>query len=227
MSELVSVSISDKVATITLNNGKANAISHEVIEQLNTALDQAEEAGAVVVLTGRMGIFSGGYDLKVMQKSMSDAMALVEKGSTLSRRLLAFPTPILLACSGHAVAKGAFLLMSADYRIGVDGDFKIGLNEIAIGMNIHHAGLEIARGRLAPVYFNRCALLAEMVTPKDAVTAGFLDKVVSEEEFLPTVNYVAQAMTKLDMKAHHTTKLRARAELLKRLDECIEKDKVL
>lgn len=133
MTEVVEIHIEDSVATITIQNGKVNAISHQVIDELNAALDKAQEAKSVVVLTGKPGMLSGGYDLKVMKESMSSAMQLVEKGSRLSRRLLAFPYPVLVACPGHAVAKGAFLLLSADYRIGVDGDFKIGLNEVAIG----------------------------------------------------------------------------------------------
>jgi enoyl-CoA hydratase len=225
MSQLVTCQIENQIATITIQNGKVNAISHQVLDELNQALDQAEQAQSVVVLTGQAGMFSGGYDLKIMKQSMSSAMALVEKGTTLTRRMLAFPYPVLAACSGHAVAKGAFLLLAADYRIGVDGAFKIGLNEVAIGMTMHHGGVELARGRLAPVFFNRSVILAEMVSPKEAVTAGFLDKVVSEAEFVPTVQAIAQAMTKLDMQAHHQTKLKARAALLQVLDESIEKDR--
>jgi enoyl-CoA hydratase len=225
VTDVVAINIENKVATITIQNGKVNAISHQVIDELNKALDKAQEAEAVVVITGKPGMLSGGYDLNVMRKSMSSAMQLVEKGSTLSRRLLSFPYPVLVACPGHAVAKGAFLLLSADYRIGVEGDFKIGLNEVAIGMSMHDAGVELARGRLAPVFFNRSVILAEMVSPQDAITMGFLDKVVDESQFLPTVNFIAQAMTKLDMKAHYNTKLKARADLLKRLDAAIEKDR--
>jgi enoyl-CoA hydratase len=225
MSELVTCQIENHVATITIQNGKVNAISHQVVDALNQAFDQAEKAEAVVVLTGQPGMLSGGYDLKVMRDSMTAAMALVEKGTTLTRRMLSFPYPVLVACNGHAVAKGAFLLLAADYRVGVDGAFKIGLNEVAIGMTMHYGGVELARGRLAPVFFNRSVILAEMVSPQEAVTAGFLDKVVSEAEFAPTVQAIAQAMTKLDMKAHHQTKLKARAELLQVLDQCIEKDR--
>lgn len=225
MTDVVAINIENKIATITIQNGKVNAISHEVIDELNKALDKAQEAESVVVITGKAGMLSGGYDLNVMRESMSSAMQLVEKGSTLSRRLLSFPYPVLVACPGHAVAKGAFLLLSADYRIGVEGDFKIGLNEVAIGMSMHDAGVELARGRLAPVFFNRSVILAEMVSPQDAITMGFLDKVVDESQFLPTVNFIAQAMTKLDMKAHYNTKLKARADLLKKLDAAIEKDR--
>jgi enoyl-CoA hydratase len=216
--------IENQVATLTLNNGKVNAISHQVVDEFNQALDLAEQQKAVVVITGQAGMLSGGYDLNVMRESMSAAMQLVEKGSRLSRRLLAFPFPVLVACSGHAVAKGAFLLLSADYRIGVEGKFKIGLNEVAIGMTMHYAGVEIARGRLSPVFFNRAVILAEMLSPQEAVTAGFLDKVVSEQEFVPMTAAIAQAMTKLDMKSHYQTKLKARAELLAILDESIIKD---
>jgi enoyl-CoA hydratase len=225
MNQLVTCQIENQIATITMQNGKVNAISHQVIDELNQAFSQAEQAQAVVVLTGQAGMFSGGYDLKVMRDSTSAAMALVEKGSTLTRRMLSFPYPVLAACSGHAVAKGAFLLLAADYRIGVDGVFKIGLNEVAIGMTMHYGGVELARGRLAPVFFNRSVILAEMVSPQEAVIAGFLDKVVNEADFAPAVQAIAQAMTKLDMKAHHQTKLKARAGLLQVLDECIEKDR--
>jgi enoyl-CoA hydratase len=183
MSELVTCQIENLVATITIQNCKVNAISHQVIDQLNLALDQAEQAQAIVVLTGQAGIFSAGYDLNVMNQSMAAAKALSEKGSILAIRMLSFPYPLIAACSGHAVAKGAFLLLAADYRIGVDGAFKIGLNEVAIGMPMHFGGVELARGRLAPVFFNRSVILSEMVSPQEAVTAGFLDKVVCEAEF--------------------------------------------
>jgi enoyl-CoA hydratase len=224
MTKLVTVYVDHHVATITLNNGKVNAISHQVIDEINQALDLAEQQEAVVVITGQAGMLSAGYDLNVMRESMSAAMQLVEKGSRLSRRLLSFPYPVLVACSGHAVAKGAFLLLSADFRIGVEGKFKIGLNEVAIGMTMHHAGVELARGRLSPVFFNRAVILAEMMSPQEAVTAGFLDKVVSEEEFIPMTSAIAQAMTKLDMKSHYQTKLKARAELLTILDQSIIRD---
>jgi enoyl-CoA hydratase len=224
MTQVVDYKNHQQVSTITLQNGKVNAISHQVIDELNQALDQAEKDKAVVVITGQPGMLSAGYDLKVMNESMGLAMQLVEKGSRLTRRMLAFPYPVIIACSGHAVAKGAFLLLAADYRIGVQGKFKIGLNEVAIGMTMHNAGIELARGRLAPVFFNRSVLLAEMVSPDDAVTAGFLDKVVDESVFTQTVSGIAQMMTKLDMKAHHQTKLKARAELLNILDQAIEQD---
>jgi enoyl-CoA hydratase len=222
--EFVNILIEEGIANITLQNGKVNAISHQVIEELNSALDQAEEAKAVVVLTGQAGILSGGYDLKTMQKSMADAMLLVTEGSKLTRRMLAFPTPIITACGGHAVAKGAFLLLCSDYRIGVNGAFKIGLNEVAIGMVMHHAGIEMARGRMPINYFNRSVINAEMFGPEQAVNAGFLDLVVEPEQLLETAKKVATQFKTLNIRAHHGTKLKLRKDLLDAMDIAIELD---
>lgn len=224
MNNLVSYQLADGVATLTLQNGKVNAFSHQLIDELNAGLDQAEQQQAVVVITGQPGMFSGGYDLAVMQKSPQDAMQLVEKGSQLARRMLAFPLPIIAACTGHAIAKGAFTLLSADYRIGVEGPFKIGLNEVQIGMTMHHFGIELARGRLAEPYFSRSVINAEIYSATDAVAAGFLDVVVPEAAFASTVQAAAKAMQGLNAKAHRQTKVKARQQWLTALDAAIKAD---
>ena len=210
MNEFVSYQSEEKYAIITINNGKANAISHEVIAGLNESLDAAEKENKVVILTGKSGIFSAGFDLKVMTASPESAKELVTKGSKLSLRMLSFPQPIIVACSGHAIAKGAFLLLSADYRIGVEGDFKIGLNEVMIGMTMHNAGIAIAKARLSEVYLNRSVNNAEIYNSKQAVEAGFLDRIVPEEALLLTAIKIAEMSSKLNKKAHTATKLKVR-----------------
>lgn len=222
--ELVHYQSAEKYAIITIENGKANALSSEVIHQLNNQLDKAEADQKIVILTGTNGMFSGGFDLKVMLQSPQSALDLVTQGSKLSHRLLSFPRPVIVACSGHAIAKGAFLLLSADYRIGVEGDFKIGLNEVLIGMTMHNAGIEIAKGRLTPTYLNRSVNNGEIYNPKDAVTAGFLDKIVPPEHLLPTAIKVAEMFTQLNPKAHKETKLKVRKLHLEALKQAIEND---
>ena len=224
MNEFVTYQSEENYALITIKNGKANAISHEVIEGLNAGLDKAATENKVVVLTGQNGIFSGGFDLKVMTKSPEAAKELVTKGSKLSLRMLSFPQPIIIACSGHAIAKGAFLLLSADYRIGVEGDFKIGLNEVMIGMTMHNAGIAIAKSRLSEVYVNRSVNNSEIYNPKDAVKAGFLDLIVPVDHLLPTAQKVASMFAKLNKKAHAATKLKVRKEHLEDLENAIELD---
>lgn len=226
MNPVVQLHLDDGIATITLSNGKVNAISPQVVVELNAALDQAEAAQAVVILTGQTGILSGGYDLKVMMSSRENAIALVTSGSQLTRRMLAHPQPIITACPGHAVAKGAFLLLASDYRLGVEGPFSIGLNEVQIGMTMHHAGIAMARDRLLPAYFQRSVVLAEMFNPQSAVAAGFLDAVVAPEALMPTALAMAQHAKKLNKAAHRNTKLKVRKGLLDALDAAIAVDKV-
>ena len=224
MSDLVSYEFSAGIARLTLNNGKVNAISPAVIEAFNAALDKAEQDRAVVLITGQPGMLSGGYDLKVMTSGPEAAIKLVAAGSTLARRMLSHPYPVIVACTGHAVAKGAFILLSADYRIGVEGPFKLGLNEVAIGMTMHHVGIELARARLTNSHFNRSVINAEMFSPAQAVEAGFLDRVVDPEALETEAMAMAEQLTKLNMQAHKATKLKTRKALLDTLDWAIAED---
>lgn len=224
MNEVVQYKSEENYALITIANGKANAISHEVITGLNAALDKALEEDKVVVITGQPGIFSAGFDLKVMTKSADSAKELVTKGSQLSLRMLSFAKPIIIACSGHAIAKGGFLLLSADYRIGVEGDFKIGLNEVMIGMTMHHAGIAIARAKLAHTHLDRSVNNSEIYNPKEAIKAGFFDVIVPENQLSTTAEKVAVMFSKLNKKAHAATKIKVRAPHLIALEKAIAQD---
>lgn len=226
MSDLVAYHLEDGVAILTLNNGKVNAFSHALIEAFNAALDRSEADKAIVIVTGQSGILSGGYDLKVMMAGPQQAKDLVAAGSTLARRMLAHPQPIIVACPGHAVAKGAFVLLSADYRIGAEGAFSIGLNEVQIGMTMHNVGILLAQDRLTKPAFQRSVVCAEMFNPQGALAAGFLDQVVPTEQLMTSALEVAQRFKKLNPAAHAATKLKVRRALLEALDAGIEADKI-
>lgn len=214
----------DNVQIIQWDDSKANAVSHQLLEELNAALDQAERDKKAVVLVGRPGRFSAGFDLNVMGQG-GDAMArLVVGGGKLSIRMLSFPMPLVVACSGHALAMGGLLLLSADYRIGVAGEFKIGLNEVAIGLTMPWFGVELARGRLHPTHFNRAVNNAEMYLPDSSIAAGFLDQVVAGENLVADSVAVAENLMKLNLDAHQGTKLRVREGLLEALKGAIATD---
>ncbi len=144
--------------------------------------------------------------------------------STSAARLLAFPTPVLVACPGHAVAMGAFLVLSGDYRIGAGGPYKLTANEVAIGMTMPRAAVEICRQRLTPACFNRAVVLAEVFPPVNAVAAGFLDRVVPAAELAEAAAGTAAELAKLDLDAHAATKLRARRLAATALLEAIDAD---
>lgn len=148
----------------------------------------------------------------------------MRSGAQLAVRLLGFPTPVIIACNGHCLAMGALLLLSTDFRIGVAGDFKIGLNEVAIGIPLPHFGVEISRARLAPTHFGRSVMNAEIYTPQCSVEVGFLDVIVPQEQLMETAMKSAQTLAKLDMIAHYTTKLRVRENALNAINTAIKKD---
>jgi enoyl-CoA hydratase len=224
MESLVSYQLESSVATLTMDDGKVNALSPRMVSELNRALDQALADRAVVVLTGRRGVFSAGFDLPVLRAGGDDAVALLVAGFELAERLLAFPAPVVIACSGHAIAMGAFLVLSADYRIGTSGAFKVTANEVAIGMTMPRAAIEICRQRLAPAHLVRALALAEPYTPDDAVAAGFLDRVVPGAELAATARAIAGMLTALDRKAHTESKQRLRGPTLEALRRAIEAD---
>jgi enoyl-CoA hydratase len=176
------------------------------------------------VLTGRSGIFSAGFDLKALRSGGADAVQMLKGGFELAERLLSFPTPVLVACPGHAIAMGSFLVLSADYRIGVSGDFRITANEVAIGLTMPRAAIEICRQRLAPAQFNRAVVLAEVFSPEEAVSAGFLDQVVEPAQLSAAAAAAAQQLATLDLDAHLSTKQRVRSALLRELRVAIEED---
>jgi enoyl-CoA hydratase len=220
----VSYQLDDSVATITMNDGKVNALSLNMLTELNEALDRAERDKAVVVLTGREGLFSAGFDLPVLRAGGADAAKMLRGGFDLAERVLSFPRPVAIACSGHAIAMAVFLLLTGDYRVGATGPYKITANEVAIGMTLPRAAIELCRQRLSPAAFNRATVLAEVFSPDDAVAAGFLDRAVEPSQLGQAVRDVAVQMATLDMDAHAATKRRVREKTLKALHEAIESD---
>jgi enoyl-CoA hydratase len=119
---------------------------------------------------------------------------------------------------------GVFLLLSGDYRIGARGPYKLTANEVAIGMTMPRAAVEICRQRLTPACFNRAVLLAEVFAPEDAVAAGFLDRLVSAGELADAAAGAAAELARLDLDAHAATKLRARRLAMSALREAIDAD---
>ena len=220
----ISYELKAGIAHIKMDDGKVNALSHRTFADLNRAFDQAEHDRAIVVLTGRSGVFSAGFELPVLRGGGEPARTLLISGFTLAERLLSFPMPIVVACSGHALAMGVFLVLAGDYRIGADGAFKIGANEVAIGMTVPYFAIEICRQRLTPAHFNRATILAEIFSPTDAVAAGFLDRVVPASELDLAADTLALQLAKLDLPSLTATKVRARAQTLKVIRAAIEAD---
>ncbi|MBX6749365.1 MAG: crotonase/enoyl-CoA hydratase family protein [Micromonosporaceae bacterium] len=209
MDPLVSYDLADGVATLTMDDGKVNAMSPAMVAAVNAALDRAEADGAIVVLAGRPGVFCAGFDLKTLAAQDDAADRLALDGFALVSRLVAFPTPVVAACSGHAIALGALLLAACDYRLGAVGDYKLAMNETAIGIPLPVPAIELLRQRLHPSVLHRAVNLAETFSPADAVAAGWLDRVVDADDLLTAAREHARGLTSLNLAAYRLTKQRA------------------
>jgi enoyl-CoA hydratase len=200
--------------------------THEVLDQLHRALDQARADPAearAVLLVGRPGRFSAGFDLATMTASPDAMRGLVGDGARFVARLLLEPLPVVAACTGHALAAGALVLLAADHRIGMAGDWRIGLNEVAIGMALPVWAIELARYRMPAGQFDRI-LLGEIGGPEEACAAGFLDRVVAPDDLLTEATATATRLAALRTGAVAGTKERARTELARRMLEGLDDD---
>jgi enoyl-CoA hydratase len=149
MTQVVRYDSDGAVSTIAMDDGKANVLSLYMLRELNAALDLAEAERTVVLLTGRAGMFSGGFDLAVFKRSGEEQIDMLLGGARTALRLLSFPAPVVIACSGHAIAMGAFLALSADVRIGISaGPFQICVKEVEIGLTLPRFAIEVCRQRL-------------------------------------------------------------------------------
>jgi len=219
----------DGVLIIHLDDGKANALSFDIIESIGTALDEAEgdaEIGAVV-LHGRPGRFSGGFDLGVMMgDDLSAIIGLVADGGALVHRLYGSPVPVVAACTGHAIAAGALVLLGCDVRVGADVEAKVGLNEVAIKMVLPEWAFTISRERLSKRHAQRALANARLTTPRDAIDVGFVDEVVPADEVLDrAVTHAAELAATLDPSAYSRTVRALRGSALDLMAEQIASDR--
>ena len=213
------------VATLRFDDGKANALSPVAIDGLSTGLDRAEKEAEAVLLSGRQGRFSAGFDLSTMKAGPDAARSMVSAGAELLLRLYESPLPVVTACSGHALAMGAVLLLGSDFRIGAAGDFKIGLNEVSIRMTLPVFAVEIARDRLSKRHFQRSVILAEIYTPEEAVNAGYLDRIVPAESLAEEAMAEAARLAALPRRAFSETKQRVRGASVERIRRFLAEEK--
>jgi len=216
------------VALITLDDGKANALSKSMIADVRAAITRAEADASCVaaVIAGREGRFSAGFDLSVVQGGDSAAVTdLVADGGDLVRHIYGATKPVVAACTGHALAAGALMLLGADIRVGSDGPFKVGLNEVAIGMTLPEWAYTIARERLSKRHLQRSLTNARLTDPAAAVDVGFLDLVVPPDQVVATAIAEATALSALDQKAYARMMREFRGEALVAMADQIAADR--
>lgn len=181
-STAVTYTLEGDVAVIRVDDGKANALSHELIDAIRAGLDRATAEAKAVALIGREGKFCAGFDLTVMRGGVDAARGMLKAGAELGQAFYLSPIPVVMGCTGHALAMGAILLFCADVRIGAEGPYKIGMNEVAIGMPVPRFAVTLAADRLSKRHLGPATLLARVYDPASAIDAGYLDQTVPLEE---------------------------------------------
>jgi len=224
MSQNLSYALVADVAVLAMDDGKANALSHEMIDALGKALDRAESEAGAVALLGRPGRFSAGFDLATMKAGPEAVRGLVTAGAELLLRFYELPLPTVVGAGGHALAAGALLLCAADTRIVAQGDFKIGLNEVAIGMTLPIFGVELARDRLSKRHFGAAVIQARLYDGAGAVDAGFADRAVPAEAVNAGTLEAAGVLAQLPRDAYAGSKRQARAAVARQIRDTLAED---
>lgn len=220
----VSYTLDGKVAVLRIDDGKANAVSAELMDELLEALERAENEARAVLMTGRQGRFSAGFDLTVMMASPDSARDLVKTGAQFLMSLYLHPLPVVVACTGHALAAGALMLLSADVRIAAEGAFKIGLNEVAIGMRLPVFAIELARERLSRRHFVAATTLGRVYSPAEAADVGFVDRVVAAERCVEEALATARKLAELPSGALAETKHLSRQSMVDFVLDTLDED---
>ena len=221
---MLNYELDGKVAIVTMDDGKANALSVAMIDGLLDALARAENEAGAMVLAGRADKFCAGFDLRVMMSGPENAKALLKRGSDLLMKLYGAQLPLVIACTGHALAGGALVVLTGDVRIGGTGDFKIGLNEVQIGLPVPVLAMELARDRLSKRALTHATLLAHFYNPSEAVAVGYLDEVVAPTEVLARAKSEAARLAGLSRAAFVATKKRLRGKTIDFVNASLEAD---
>ena len=224
MAEPVTYRLEGTTAVVQMDDGKANALSVPMIDGVIAALTRAEGEAKAIVLAGRPERFCAGFDLRVMMSGPDAAKQLLRQGSELLLRLYGTPLPLVIACTGHALAGGALVVLTGDTRIGASGAYRIGLNEVSIGMPVPVLAMELARDRLLASELPRATLLAQVYDPEQAVRAGYLDEIVPATDTLTRALAEAERLGAFGRSPYAATKTRLRGATIAHIRASLEDD---
>lgn len=197
----------DEISVITLDDGKANVFSEEMTQAINDCLDKVPTDSGSLIITGRPGMFSAGFDLKVIASGdVPKIKKMSLSGFKLLSRIFSFPRPVVAACSGHGIALGTFLLCCCDYRIGIKGEFLLGANEMKTNMVIPTPILELIKFRISPSHKYRSILGAEMYQLDKAIDAGLMDQVEEAETLMDAATEKAKDLATMGHPSYTLTK---------------------
>ena len=223
MEKLATLESKEDVSIITIDDGKANVFSKNMIDAFNECLDNVPTDKGSLIITGREGMFSAGFDLKVISSGDIEKIRdMTLNGFKLLARIFSFPRPVLAACSGHGIALGTFLLCCCDYRIGIKGEYMVGANEMRTNMVIPTPILELIKFRVTQSYKYRAVLGGEMFALEDATKTGIIDEITESNNLMNTAMEKAKDLSTMGNPSYSLTKELFIAEPLKKINDAID-----
>jgi enoyl-CoA hydratase/carnithine racemase len=203
------------VRELQLQRPPANAFSPELIVQLKQAVESVVPDGArALVLSGAAGRFSAGFDVPLLLTLDRPAIASVwREFYTLLRALALSPIPVAAAITGHATAGGSVLPLFCDCRIAAQGDWKLGLNEVQVGLALPPVIFAGLRRLVGPHQAERLAVGGVLISPEEASRIGLVDEVVSLDQVVSRAIEWSRSLLALPVDAMAATRRRARADL--------------
>ena len=221
---IATLSQENDISIIKLDDGKANAFSYDMLSQVNELLAKVPRDSGALVITGREGLFSGGFDLKTLATGdMEKITKMVQLGYRLLLELFSFDRPIVAAVSGHSIALGLFVTCSADYRIAIDGQYVCQANEVRNNMDIPTQIMEILKARVNKNYFYPAVYHSDAYSMRDSIAVGFIDEVVSEDKFMERVMNKALELSSLPHPFYVNTKHFAQGDVIQKIADAIAK----
>jgi enoyl-CoA hydratase len=205
---------------LTLDRPPANAINGELLEALDAAVAAAEVDHGVraVVLTGAGRFFSGGFDLKAPAQMGDEVARMAVQFKAAPRRLLACRKPTVAMVNGHCIAGGFVVALACDHRLAADGDYTIGLNEVAIGAAYPVVAMEILRHRLTTALATELMLGARLYPGTEGVRLGMADRLVPAADLEAEALSLAAELGAHPAEVYADTKSRLVADALARID---------
>ena len=221
--EFASLTREGDISIVTMHDGKANAFSSKMSEDFNGCLSEVPKDSGALIVTNHSDIFSGGFDLKTIRSGDAEAARKMSyAGLTLVADLFSFPRPVIIACNGHAVALGAFILLTADYRIGADADFRVWANEVGNDMTVPVSILEITKIRIEQSHWYRAILHSRAYTIQEAIAPGYIDEIVPQDRLMDAALAKAEELAKLNHPYYAVTKNRAQEDVMKKIRASLE-----
>jgi enoyl-CoA hydratase len=139
-------------------------------------------------------------------------------------KLYSVSLPLVIACTGHALAGGALVLLTGDQRVGTEGAYRIGLNEVSIGLPVPVLAMELARDRITTTDLVRATLMGTIYNPEEAARVGYLDVVVPADQVLARAKEDATRLSAISRTAFAATKTRLRGKTVAHIIATLDDD---